>query len=369
MDYVRLAELKLKSEAEEAASAHASAESTTDIPLKDMTIPSMITDDYVWGDILENIASADARLVNLETSVTTHNAPCPKGINYRMHPKNVDTLKAAGIQCCILANNHVLDYGIQGLNETLRTLHSVHIRTVGAGRNSREAQAPAVIATGKEHYLLVFALGSESSGVPDTWEATEIRPGIALHRLGDDANSIALRIAKEVKEFQSKHGGRSKPTVVVSIHWGGNWGYEIARWQRELAHALVDVGGCDIVHGHSSHHPIGLELYKERLILYGCGDLINDYEGISGQGHERYHPDLALLYLPTLNKTTGNLMSLELRPVKIRGFRLSHVDVNAKERKWLAETLNREIKRFSTFPSAFRPQVVVSGKTLELKKK
>ena len=70
--------------------------------------------------------------------------------------------------------------------------------------------------------------------------------------------------------------------VVVSIHWGSNWGYHVPEEQRAFAHALVDANACDVLHGHSSHHPRAFEVYQERLILYGCGDFITDYEGISG---------------------------------------------------------------------------------------
>jgi poly-gamma-glutamate capsule biosynthesis protein CapA/YwtB (metallophosphatase superfamily) len=63
--------------------------------------------------------------------------------------------------------------------------------------------------------------------------------------------------------------------VVASVHWGPNWGYQIAESQRRFARGLIDAG-VDLVHGHSSHHPIGMELYRDPLICYGCGDFVND---------------------------------------------------------------------------------------------
>ena len=68
-----------------------------------------------------------------------------KGIHYRMHPQNVPCLSAAQIDCCVLANNHVLDWGYAGLAETLRTLHKSNLSTAGAGRCSEQARAPAVL--------------------------------------------------------------------------------------------------------------------------------------------------------------------------------------------------------------------------------
>ena len=91
---------------------------------------------------------------------------------------------------------------------------------------------------------------------------------------------------------------RNTDVVVVSVHWGSNWGYDVPDAHVEFAHRLVD-GGVDVVFGHSSHHPRPVEIYRGHPILYGCGDLINDYEGIGG--HERFRDDLRLLYLVTLD--------------------------------------------------------------------
>ena len=69
--------------------------------------------------------------------------------------------------------------------------------------------------------------------------------------------------------------------IIASIHWDSNWGYEIPRGQIMFAHCLIEEG-IAIVHGHSSHHVKAIEVFKGRLILYGCGDFLTDYEGIGG---------------------------------------------------------------------------------------
>src|SRR5262249_61818635 len=69
--------------------------------------------------------------------------------------------------------------------------------------------------------------------------------------------------------------------VVASIHWGSNWGYDVTDDQVRFAHRLID-GGVDVIHGHSSHHPRPIEVYRGRLVLYGCGDAIHDSRGHSG---------------------------------------------------------------------------------------
>lgn len=100
---------------------------------------------YVWGDAVRELdrVRPAARIINLETSVTTSEALVVKAINYRMHPANTPCLTAAKIDCCTLANNHVLDWGYAGLTETLATLHSTGIKSAGTGQTLAEAVAPA----------------------------------------------------------------------------------------------------------------------------------------------------------------------------------------------------------------------------------
>ncbi|WP_372920463.1 CapA family protein, partial [Salegentibacter sp.] len=127
-------------------------------------------------------------------------------------------------------------------------------------------------------------------------------------------------------------------------HWGGNWGYDISERQREFAHQLIDQDLVDVIFGHSSHHPMGMEVYKNKLIIYGAGDFINDYEGISG--HEKYRGDLSLMYFPEINIETGQLISLKMLPMKIKNFSLHQA--SKKDVKWLEKTLTREGKKLGT---------------------
>jgi poly-gamma-glutamate synthesis protein (capsule biosynthesis protein) len=128
----------------------------------------------------------------------------------------------------------------------------------------------------------------------------------------------------------------------MSIHWGGNWGFEISPEHRRFAHALIDRAGIDLIHGHSSHHPRAIEVHSNKLILYGCGDFLDDYEGI--RGHEQYRADLVLMYFPMLAAGTGELNRLELLPLQIRNFRLNHP--GRADRVWLARVLDRECRVF-----------------------
>ena len=104
-------------------------------------------------------AAPDARIINLETAITVSDRYRPKGINYRMHPANIGCLTAAGVDCCALANNHVLDWGVAGLEETLATLDVAGIRRAGAGRDLEEGMAPAVLSVpGKGRVLTQLSL-------------------------------------------------------------------------------------------------------------------------------------------------------------------------------------------------------------------
>jgi poly-gamma-glutamate synthesis protein (capsule biosynthesis protein) len=292
-----------------------------------------------WGVSLEELQRArpDLRIVNLETSITRSNDYQPKGINYRVSPQNARCLTVAGIDCCALANNHMLDWGRRGLLETLRTLDGLGIGHAGAGSDAAASLLPAVLDRPDGGRLLLYSAACESSGVGRDWAATAGRSGVNLLR--DLSEDTASRFADRIAG--AKHSG---DVVIVSIHWGPNWGYEITEEQRRFAHALIDRAGVAIVHGHSSHHAKAIEVHARRLVLHGCGDFLNDYEGIDG--YQEYRGDLAVMYFADVEVATGRLVELEMVPLQIRQFQLqhpSHADID-----WLARTLDRESRKFGS---------------------
>ncbi|MCS7168614.1 MAG: CapA family protein [Gemmatales bacterium] len=294
-------------------------------------IPRPVDFAYIWGDALAVLEQAqpDLGIVNLETSITTFEQPWPdKEIHYRMHPKNVPCLTVARIDCCVLANNHVLDWGYSGLLETLQTLDEVGLAHAGAGANLTQAQAPAILPVPGRGRVLVFGLGSTTSGIPREWAAADDRPGVYL--LPDLSEATAQRLAQVMFAYK-----RPGDIIVASIHWGANWGYDIPDQQIRFAHCLVDAG-VDIVHGHSSHHVKGIEVYHDKLILYGCGDFLNDYEGIGG--YSWYRGDLVVMYLADVNPDTGELLELRLIPFQSRRLRLTRA--SPEDVRWLARQLN-----------------------------
>ena len=302
-------------------------------------ISRQVNPGYVWGAALDEFGrmQPDFRIINLETSITRSDDYAPKGINYRMSPENAGCLSAAGVDCCSLANNHVLDWGRSGLLDTVSTLQHLAIKTAGAGGNAIEAAAPAVLDLADQVRLLVFSFGVVTSGIPHSWAATADNPGINLLTRLSEAE--ALQIAEQIM-------GIKKPgdLVIVSLHWGSNWGYEISPDQRQFAHTLIDRADISIIHGHSSHHAKAIEVYHERLILYGCGDFLNDYEGI--HGHEEYRSDLALMYFADIEPKTGNLAALEIVPLQIRNFQLNRP--SRQDIEWIQQMLERESLQFRT---------------------
>ena len=178
-------------------------------------IPRRNGPSYIWGVALDEFARMrpNARIVNLETAVTRSNDHADKGINYRISAENAGCLAAAKIDCCALANNHVLDWGQAGLLDTLATLERLNIKAAGAGKSAGEARAPAVLSLAGTR-LLVFSYGAASSGVPPEWGATEKRPGVNL------INGLSIRdaakIAEEIAAFTAESEQLLGPTFMTA---------------------------------------------------------------------------------------------------------------------------------------------------------
>lgn len=294
-------------------------------------VPRPVTPRYPWGDALAELERArpDARIINLETSITKSDAFFPaKEVHYRMHPDNVGCLSALGLDCAVLANNHVMDFGRDGLHETLATLRSAHITAVGAGRDRDEARRPAPLATPAGR-VLVVACCAESSGVPSRWAAERGRPGVFLLR---DLSEITLRQVLAVIEREREPGD----VVVVSIHWGSNWGFAVPAAHVRFARGLLDAG-VHVVHGHSSHHVRPIEFWRRGLVLYGAGDFLTDYEGISG--YELFRDDLTLMYFVDVDPDAG-VVGLDMVPLQLHRFSLRHA--SRTDALWLLDTLRRE---------------------------
>ncbi|MDP9884579.1 poly-gamma-glutamate synthesis protein (capsule biosynthesis protein) [Sinomonas atrocyanea] len=220
----------------------------------------------VWGDTLPVLAGADLRIANLECVLARGGTPWPgKVFHFRSAPQNVACLTAAGIDAVSLANNHTLDYGPEALLESVAALDAAGIRHAGAGADDDAAWSPAVVRAGG----LDVGLVAFTDNTPD-WAAAPRSPGVAYAPV-DAAHPLGRRLREVVRATRP-----AVDVLIVSAHWGGNWGAEVPAEHRALAHALVE-DGADLVFGHSPHIVRGIEVHRGRPVIYGAGDFIDDY--------------------------------------------------------------------------------------------
>jgi len=221
---------------------------------------------YPWGDTLPVLQAADAVIVNLECVLADRGIPWPEKVfAFRADSKNIAVLAAAGVRAVSLANNHSLDFGRQALRDCIATLQRSDIRPAGAGASRDAAWQPATFAVQDTH-VAVLAFTDDMPA----WEAGVDLPGVCHVPLRWTDPRFA-RLLAAIEEARAHHD-----VVVVSAHWGPNWGRRPLSDHVEAAHRFID-RGADIVFGHSAHIFRGVELYRGKPILFSCGDYIDDY--------------------------------------------------------------------------------------------
>jgi poly-gamma-glutamate synthesis protein (capsule biosynthesis protein) len=295
-------------------------------------IPKPVGRSWPRGDAVALFRSpeVDLRIVDPETAITTSPRPWPEGIDCRMHPDDLPLLVEARIDRAVLADNHVLDRGFEGLLGTLGHLERAGIRPAGAGRNAALAAAPAVLRLPGRGRALVFAMGHGSSGIPPERAARPDRPGV--HLLEDLSGRTPARIGELVERHR-----RPADLLLASIHRGGNRGHGIPPEHRRFAHGLAELG-FHLVHGHSSHHARAVEIAGGVPILRGCGDVPTDDEGI--EGDEEFRDDPAVAWLPSFRGPPWRLEAFEAAVFRIRRMRLGAAPEADRDR--LAAVLERE---------------------------
>ncbi len=201
--------------------------------------------------------SASFRILNLETAVAERGEPISKkAFIFNAHPPAaIEALRALRLDLAVLGNNHSMDLGVPGMEDTIALLRSAGIATVGAGKNSQEAGAP--------YYFVVdgvkFALLSYSDiGTPDIF-STFARPGVASMR-----SNPAFAVKKYAREVDH---------VLVSLHWGIEYYTKPTAEQTQIARALIDAGASAVI-GHHAHIPQGVEVYRGGGICYSLGNFL-----------------------------------------------------------------------------------------------
>lgn len=221
---------------------------------------------YPWGDTLPVLRQADIRFANLECVLADGGTPVMgKAFHFRSDVKNVKSLRSAAIDVVSLANNHVLDYGVNALREMLPALDQHGILRAGAGMDAEAARQPAVRRVGPTAVGFIAFTDNEPG-----WEATPRSPGI--HYVPVDAGDQRVT---DLLELVRRTKGRVQ-LLIVSAHWGPNWGAAVPTAHQSLARALINAG-ADVVFGHSAHIFRGVEIYKDRPIIYSAGDFVDDY--------------------------------------------------------------------------------------------
>jgi poly-gamma-glutamate capsule biosynthesis protein CapA/YwtB (metallophosphatase superfamily) len=193
-----------------------------------------------------------------------------KEYTFRSRPTLLDGLTSAGIDVVSLANNHILDYRLKALTDCISRLDAAGIKHAGAGADLAAASTPAIIETPAGKVALIAA-----SEITASFAATSKRAG--TYYIPETAAANKALIAK-VTETATQ-----ADFVVVSLHWGVEYKTAANSDQIGLAHALIDAG-ADLILGHHPHVVQGLEIYKDRLIVYSMGDFVFDhYSRITGE--------------------------------------------------------------------------------------
>lgn len=262
-------------------------------------------------DVLGSVKSADLATANLEVVVSESRAAADKFICLRMSPEHIDDVQSLGFKVMCVANNHSLDFGVEGLRDTISTCKGAGMLPVGAGENIADSLRAEIVETGGKRVAFLAA----TTTLPNSSAAGPSSPGIApvrvINRYRIDGVTInespgmspyveTEAVAGDVERLCAavKASAEQADLVVVHLHWGVPLGWvaptqdEIADYQRPLAHALVDMG-ADLIVGHHPHYVQGVEFYKNTPILYSLGNFLkHKIEAVGGR--DGVHPPYKL---------------------------------------------------------------------------
>ena len=261
--------------------------------------------EVVWGTTLERLRSFDGLVINLECCLSTRGEPWRRTyrpFHFRADPDwSIPALERAGVDCCALANNHVLDFEEPALRDTLAHLDEAGIARVGAGETLEEALEPAVFTVGD----WTVAVVSFTDNVP-AYGAGEDSPGTAYVEIGVEDAETRRRVAEALDRAR-----RADPDLLVaSLHWGPNMVERPSDSFRRFGRWLVEAG-ADVVHGHSAHVFHGVEVHEGRPIVYDAGDFVDDYAV-----DERLRNDRGFLFELSID-SDGRPSELRMHPTEI----------------------------------------------------
>ena len=251
--------------------------------------------NYPFDSTKAILTAADMAIGNLEAPFATKGVKFEKKFNFKVQPKYATGLVDAGFDVLNLANNHTMDYGVEALVSTLNTLDSLKLPYSGAGMNKEHALKPAIL----EHNGIKVAFIGCSLTFPVEFWATDNSPGTYSPQETELVNMI--KHCEEVADY-----------TVVSFHWGGEGRITPKPYQKEFARLSVDAG-ADLIIGHHPHVLQGVELYRNKLIVYSLGNF-------AFGSYTRRSKDSAILkaYL-----TRNGLLYARLIPISVYNYEVS----------------------------------------------
>jgi poly-gamma-glutamate synthesis protein (capsule biosynthesis protein) len=214
--------------------------------------------NYPFLKIAGTVKSADIAFGNLEGPISARGSNQGSIYSFRDDPKVVEGLKSAGFDALSLANNHMLDWGRESLEDTVSILKANNIEPVGAGKNYDEANKPMIKEVNGTRFIFI----AYTNLLPSSFKASKDGAGIS---------EFNLENIKKVIEDAKKN----VDIVVVSLHWGEEYSKSPSSWQKNLAHAFID-SGADLIIGHHPHVVQGIEKYKNGWIAYSLGNFVFD---------------------------------------------------------------------------------------------
>jgi poly-gamma-glutamate capsule biosynthesis protein CapA/YwtB (metallophosphatase superfamily) len=254
-----------------------------------------------YGSIYDYINdNSDIVCGNLQTCITNKTGRTKKTFNYRLDPEYSKILKFNSRQVYNLANNHIMDYGKNGIIETINELDNLDINHVGAGINKLQSEEPVIIDIDD---CRIGFLGATDQML--SWEAGSEKAGINILDYNDSEHTIT-----QIKNLRKKCD-----VVVLNLHWGENWNSQPNEDQVKFSDQAFDAG-ANIIIGTSSHFPHNLRIKdKNKIIIYGLGDFIDDYAL-----NKYYRNDIGIvLHIDCIDKGDGNVTLKDpvLMPIKI----------------------------------------------------
>lgn len=304
--------------------------------------------EAVWGNMLARLDALDGLFINLECCISTRGQQWTRThrpFHFRAAPGwAVPALTRAGVDWACLANNHVLDYGELALTDTIDHLNDAGIAHAGAGLHLEGATTPSRLTVGD----LTVAVVAFTDNTPE-YAATDDSPGTA--RIEIDAENPDTR--STVQSVLARADESNPDVVIASLHWGPNMVESPSSKFEEFARWLIDQG-VDVIHGHSAHIFQGIEVYKNRPILYDTGDFVDDYAV-----DDELRNDRSFLFELAVTPD-GSLTSVTLKPTEIYDFAVHTAQQDAAD--WSRERMRALSEPYGTEFHRERGPLVVSLK-------